>query len=160
VRSQRLRVLKHITDPSFNFKNYRIISRHQARSLPCEIPFVSLLVKDACFQAEEIRKLAQEVPLPVEKLFHAFSSTALPLSKLYERRQSPPLQKVLFLDLNYAQLSFQINATLDAEFRLCDFSKSEDFLFMGSFKLESPTSAFEKNLYKQTKQKTKMLSQS
>ncbi|CAG5099840.1 Oidioi.mRNA.OKI2018_I69.XSR.g16712.t1.cds [Oikopleura dioica] len=141
VRSQRLRVLKHITDPSFNFKNYRIISKHQSKSLPCEIPFVSLLVKDACFQAEEIRKLGQEAPLPTEKLFHAFSQTALPLSKLYERQQNPPSQK--------------LNATLDAEFRLCDFSKSDDFLFMGSFKLESPANAFEKSLYKQTKQKIK-----
>ena len=100
VRSQRLRVLKHITDPSFNFKNYRIISKHQSKSLPCEIPFVSLLVKDACFQAEEIRKLGQEAPLPTEKLFHAFSQTALPLSKLYERKQNPPSQKVLFLVSN------------------------------------------------------------
>ena len=52
-------------------------------------------------------------------------------------------------------MNFQLNATLDAEFRLCDFSKSDDFLFMGSFKLESPANAFEKSLYKQTKQKIK-----
>ena len=136
--------IKHITDPGFNFKNYRLIWRHQKSSAPCGIPFVSLLVKDACFQAEESRKICQsqaEIPNTdmTKKMVQSFLKVAEPLQFLLSRSQDIPL-----IELNEDLVKLIKNPLLN-----------DDLLYLGSFKTESPNNAYEKNAYKQLKLKFK-----
>ena len=133
---------KHITDPGFNFKNYRLIWSHQKSKAPCGIPFISLLVKDACFQAEDSRKTLTNIDASGENLkpvIDSFLKVSEPLQYLLKRSQNLP-EKVLDEDLSRLIQSPTLN---------------EDLLYIGSFKTETPNTAYEKNAYKQLKQKLK-----
>ena len=120
-----------------------MIWRHQKATSACGIPFVSLLVKDACFQAEESRKICNSgegtATERTNQMVDSFMKVAEPLSYLMKRRQDLPE-----LTLN-EELSRFIQSPL----------LNEDLLYLGSFKTEAPSNSYEKNAYKQLKQKLK-----
>lgn len=148
VKSEKLLVLKQISDPAKNFKNYRLRMKNT-----CNVPFVSLLVKDACFQAQECKtsfeqnfvydfdrfrgiKNAEENSLKLA--FQSFEDLAEPLINLQQSKKMP----ISNLDQNDELLALVQTPVLD-----------EDLLYLASFKLESASNAYDKNTYKQLKAK-------
>ena len=75
----------------------------------------------------------------MSKMIGSFTKVAEPLEYLLSRKQTIPT-----VELN-DELVQKITGSM----------VSDDLLYMGSFKTESPSTSYEKNAYKQLKQKLK-----